>query len=191
MRPPPPAHPTATVRIWDRAVRGLHATLGLGVIAAWITGTWWHDAHEWLGYGVAAVVLARVAWGWNRRPASRHARFDHFVRGARATQAHARALLDGSAARHLGHNPLGGWMVLALLACAGATTLTGMLYTTEWLWGYDWLHDLHAALAWSFVALVPLHVAGVALSSCLHHESLVAAMVHGRKRAPAPGDVAD
>lgn len=183
--------PAATVRVWDRAVRGLHAALALGVIASWITGHWWHDTHEWLGYGVTAIVLARLVWGWNRRPASRHARFDRFVRGPRVTLAYGRAMLAGAAPRHLGHNPLGGWMVLALLACAGATTVTGILYTTDWLWGYDWLHDLHQTLAWCFLALVPLHVAGVILSSRLHRESLVAAMVHGHKRAAAAGEVAD
>lgn len=38
-------------------------------------------------------------------------------------------------------------MVVALLICAGSAALTGILYTTDWLWGDGWLHNLHAALA--------------------------------------------
>ena len=38
----------------------------------------------------------------------------------RATIAYARRLLHGDAPRHLGHNPLGAWMAIALLTCLPA-----------------------------------------------------------------------
>ncbi|MEK8049667.1 cytochrome b/b6 domain-containing protein [Ideonella sp. DXS22W] len=181
-----PAQATGTVPVWDRPVRALHWALAGGTTATWLTGQWWHDSHEWLGYGVALVIALRLAWGWL---GSAPARFAHFVRGPRATWSYARAVAAGRAARHLGHNPLGGWMVLALLGCAAGTASTGILYTTDWLWGFDWLHRLHQALAWCMVGLVTLHVAGVMFTSWQHRESLVAAMVHGRKRAAAADDV--
>lgn len=176
----------ATVQVWDRPVRALHIALAAGTLATWATGQWWHDSHKWLGYAVGVVILLRLAWG---RFGSPTARFSAFVRGPRTTWAYARAVRAGTAARHLGHNPLGGWMVLALLGCAAATVTTGILYTTDWLWGYGWLHRLHQALAWLLVGLVALHVAGVAFTGRQHHEKLVAAMWHGRKRAPAAQDV--
>ncbi|MDT7834287.1 cytochrome b/b6 domain-containing protein [Aquabacterium sp. OR-4] len=176
----------ATVPVWDRAVRGLHLALAGGTLATWATGQWWHDSHEWLGYGVGGVILLRLAWGFVGSPPARFARF---VRGPRSTWAYARAVAGGQALRHLGHNPLGGWMVLALLGCAAATVATGILYTTDWLWGFEWLHRLHQALAWTMLLLVLLHVAGVVFTSLQHRESLVAAMWHGRKRAPAEHDL--
>jgi len=39
------------------------------------------------------------------------------------------------------------------------------------------------------LALVGVHVAGVVVAPRRHHENLVAAMFHGRKRAPDEGDV--
>ena len=80
-------------------------------------------------------------------------------------------------------------MVLALLACTAALGLTGWLYTTDLFWGYGWLADLHNGLGWTLVALVALHVAGVAFTSWQHRENLVAAMFTGRKAPPAePGE---
>jgi cytochrome b len=60
-----------------------------------------------------ALLAARVAWGFG---GSRYARFAQFVRTPAATLAYARLARAGHAPRYLGHNPLGAWMVLALLA---------------------------------------------------------------------------
>lgn len=174
-------------RVWDGPQRLLHWVLVAAVAAAWWTGGSAGPVHEYLGYAAAAIVAARVAWGF---VGSRHARFAQFVHGPRETAGYGRAVLAGRAPRYLGHNPLGGWMVLALLACVAALGLTGWLYTTDWLWGYAWLEQLHAALGWLLVGLAALHVAGVAFTSWQHRENLVAAMFSGRKAPPGADDVA-
>lgn len=176
-----------TVPVWDRPVRLLHWTLVASVALGWLT-TGWHSAwHRPIGYvGLAALVL-RLLWGWF---GSRHARFAQFLRGPRATLAYARALLAQREPRHLGHNPLGGWMIVALLACLGGLALTGWLYTTDWLWGDETVEAIHRVLAWTIVVLAALHVAGVLFTGRRQHENLVAAMFSGRKRTPAGDDVA-
>jgi len=185
--PPPPAQPR--VRVWDRPVRLMHWALAASVATAWLTRSdlgVLHEVHEIAGYAAAALVAARTAWGWT---GSRHARFASFVRAPAATWRYARDVLAGRAQRFVGHNPLGGWMVLALLACTAALGLTGWLYTTDLFWGYGWLAALHSGLGWTLLGLVALHVAGVAFTSWQHRENLVAAMFTGRKAPPAePGD---
>lgn len=178
----------ARVHVWDAGVRGLHWLLVATVAAAWLTTLGLLRWHEPAGYAAAAIVAARVGWGFVARG---HARFASFVRGPRATLAYAARVLGHREPRYLGHNPLGGWMVLALLACAAALGLTGWLYTaTDRFWGEAWLERLHAVLAWLLLALIGLHVLGVLFASVRHRENLVRAMVDGAKAAPGPGDVA-
>ena len=167
-------------------VRGLHWLLAMGVIATWCTGHWFDDIHHSLGYAVAAIVLLRVFWGWR---GDHYARFRQFVRSPAATWRYARQMPGRHEARYLGHNPLGGWMVIALLACAGLASLTGVLFTTDLLWGYEWLANLHIALSWLMVSLAALHLLGVIFTSYRHREHLVKAMITGQKPAPGKDDI--
>lgn len=183
IRPVPGVVSGATVRVWDPLVRIGHWMLAPGIALAWLTraggGAW----HERIGYVALAVVAVRVAWGWL---GSAHARFADFVRSPAATLHYGRRMLAGREPRHIGHNPLGGWMIVALLCVTALASLSGWLYTTDRFWGVEWVETLHATLADALLALAAAHVAGVAFSSWRHGENLVAAMVHGRKRARGP-----
>ena len=175
------------VRIWDPLVRIGHWTLVASIVVAWFTrhgGGW---VHEWAGYAVIAVVLVRLVWGFI---GSRYAGFAGFVRAPAFTLRYSQLVVAGREPRYLGHNPLGGWMIVALLACALLAAASGWLYTTDRFWGVEWVEDLHAGLSDLLFALAGLHLAGVVVESWRHRENLVAAMVHGKKRAAAPDDVA-
>jgi cytochrome b len=179
------------MRVWDKLVRSLHWLLVASVLTAWTSGhveaRWFDFVHHTAGYVAGGIVVLRVIWGF---AGSHYARFVQFVHGPRATWAYAKQLPFGTEPRYIGHNPLGGWMVLALLLMVGSASLSGFLYTTDWLWGYEWLSTLHAALAWLISGLVGLHIGGVLLTSWRHKENLVQAMVTGRKRAARDADVA-
>jgi cytochrome b len=165
-------------RVWDVPVRLLHWALVATILAAWLTREWRGPWHLAFGYGAAAIVALRVLWGFT---GSRHARFADFLQGPQATLKYAGQVLRGQAPRYVGHNPAGAWMVVALLATLACVCLTGWLFTTDWLWGYAWLENLHAALAWLLAALVALHLAGVVFTSWHQRENLIRAMVDGRK----------
>lgn len=172
--------------VWDLPVRCLHWLLVAGVATAWATSSQTGAAHEYIGYGVAAIVVLRTVLGFS---GSRYARFTQFVRGPKRTLGYLADAVRSRAARYLGHNPLGGWMVLALLATVATVTLTGWIATTDEFWGYAWPVRLHVALAWTLVLLIACHVAGVILTSWQHSENLVGAMITGTKDSPQPGDI--
>ncbi|MBS0468681.1 MAG: cytochrome b/b6 domain-containing protein [Proteobacteria bacterium] len=175
------------MRVWDAPVRLLHWGQVAAVALAWWCRNDTGPLHERTGYVAIALLLARLLWG---RWGSRYARFAQFVRSPRATLAYAQAALVGNAPRYIGHNPLGGAMVLALLANLGALGFTGWLYTTDLFWGYGWLASLHQYLAWLLLALVALHVAGMLWTCWQHRENLVRAMITGEKMPPSGDDVA-
>jgi cytochrome b len=176
-----------TRRVWDPVVRALHWSLVATFALGWATTEWFGAWHQPVGYAALAIVAARIAWGF---VGPRYARFSQFVRGPRRTFGYARLVLAANEPRHLGHNPLGASMVLALLLCIALLALTGWLYRTDRFWGDATVERAHIALAWTTLALAALHVAGVALASFRHRENLLAAMLTGRKRDADKGDIA-
>ena len=172
--------------VWNAGIRLLHWTLAAAMIVSFATHEGGGRLHEWTGYLSLAAAGTRVLMGV---AGSGYWRFSQFVRGVGATARYSRAVLARREPRHLGHNPLGAWMVVALLANAIAAGLSGWLYTTDRFWGMAWLETTHSVFGNALLPLLALHVAGVLFTSVRHHENLVAAMLHGRKRAPGPQDV--
>lgn len=178
------------MRVWDAVVRLLHWSLVLSLAFATLTTLGWgNDLHQAAGWVALGVVAARLLWPWLGGAYAKNARFGAFVKAPRATWAYLRGVLARREPRHIGHNPLGAWMIVALLATVVSLAFTGWLYTTDAFWGDETVERIHEALAWWLLALVIGHLAGVAYTSIRQRENLVAAMFSGRKRAPAPGDI--
>ena len=173
--------------VWSAGVRVLHWALAVSMITSFSTHEGGGRLHEWTGYVALAAAALRVVLGFVGKG---RWRFSQFVQGAAATWAYARAVASHTESRYLGHNPLGGWMVLALLADAIATGLTGWLFTTDRFWGVQWVEELHSVLGHALIPLLLLHIAGAVFTSWRHRENLVAAMLHGRKPTAQPGDIA-
>ena len=179
-------HEARRVRVWDPLVRSFHWSLVLSFFVAWLSANSWENVHIWAGYAAGALVVMRIAWGFVGTP---YARFSHFVHPPQRVLEYLKAVATGSEARHIGHNPAGGAMIIALMLAMSATVVTGWLLTTDAFWGVAWMQHLHNWIAHGIVLMVGLHVAGVALASYRHHENLVVAMVVGNKRAAHPDDV--
>ena len=103
------------VLVWDLPTRVFHWLLVLGVAVSYLTGGeegWLFVVHTASGYLIAVLLLVRVIWGVIGSPRSR---FRDFVYGRRVVADYVRGLLALRPARHTGHNPLGGWMIILSL----------------------------------------------------------------------------
>lgn len=177
--PPPPS----TVRVWDPLLRLVHWGLAASFLTAWLSAEEVMGVHEAAGLTIIALVGLRALWGLVGSP---HARFVDFVPSGAGLLAYLRSMARRRADRHLGHNPAGGAMAVALWFCLLGTAALGLLtrYPVSALRPYGhWLEEAHEVLANGTLALVALHLAGVVVSGLLHRENLPLSMLTGRKRA--------
>ena len=172
------------VLVWDAPVRVFHWLMVASFFGAWLTAESerWRLAHVTLGYTMAALVAFRIVWGL---VGTRHARFASFVRGPAAVLRYLRSLLRGQPEPHVGHNPAGALAIVALLALTLGVAASGWAVFNDV--GGERFENLHELGANLMLALVGVHIGAVVLSSWLHRENLVGAMVSGRK----PGRLQD
>lgn len=169
--------------IWDLPTRAFHWLLAAAFAGAYLTaeGERLRDVHLLLGYTAVGLVAFRLLWGLI---GTRYARFASFPLSPRAVIDYLKSLRTWSPRHYFGHNPAGSWAIIALLALIATTAATGWAVTMDI--GPDWLDDVHEAIANATLALVGLHVAAVIVSSLLHRENLVRAMLTGYKQGAAP-----
>lgn len=191
------------VAVWDLPTRLFHWSLVLLVAVAVVSAkTDRMTIHMLAGEAILALLLFRLVWGLI---GSQTARFSHFVKGPRAVLAYACGMVRAGRggkepAPVVGHNPMGGLMVVALL---GALTLQAVagLFTSD-----DILVDgplvalassgvvagfstLHRILADGILILIGVHVLAVLAYLLVKRDNLIRPMVTGRKAIPADAPV--
>ena len=112
------------VKVWDPFVRVFHWTLVVAFFVAYFTEGEPEWLHNWAGYIIAILLVARVVWGFI---GSEHARFSDFVRSPSTVMAYLKENVAGRAKRYIGHNPAGGIMIVLILASLLITTGSGMV----------------------------------------------------------------
>jgi cytochrome b len=190
------------VKVWDAPVRLFHALIIVLVGVSWWSGERLDkvsvigldplDIHIWSGSTILALVLFRLVWGV---VGSTTARFRHFVAGPVAVARYLRGLFSRAHPRWVGHNPLGGWSVLLLLALLLAMPMIGLFAEDEDLWGAGpsgplvglvdtdtagRLADLHETLFDVLLVVVAIHVAAALFYLLVKRQNLIGAMITGR-----------
>lgn len=182
-----------SIVVWDLPTRVFHWLLLILVIVSFVTGYTgglWMRYHVWSGCGILGLLVFRLVWGFI---GGRYVRFTSFVRGPGATLRYARAFLRRDAPRHLGHNPLGGWSVLAMLAVLLVQAITGLfasddIFTRGPLYPWvsyatsRWLTYVHTLNQRIILVLVGLHVAAILFYLIIKRENLITPMFTGRKK---------
>ena len=179
-------------RIWDAPIRLFHWLL-VGLLAF----SWWsgeqHEMewHRLSGYGILALVIFRIYWGF---VGGRTARFAQFLRGPRAAFGYVRSIGKAKDSAPSGHNPVGGWSVVLMLA-----TLTIMVVAGLFAVDVDGLEsgpladyvsfdqgrtasDVHGFMFNLLLAVVALHVLAIFFYLAVLRHNLVRPMITGRRR---------
>ena len=168
-------------KIWDPFVRVFHWSLVVGFAANALFTDDESKLHEWLGYSIAALIVARLLWGVI---GPYYARFSSFWPTPSTVTAQVSDMATGRKRLHLGHTPLGAVMIFNLLAVVLLIALTGFMMTTDAYWGVDWVEEVHEALVtWAEISIV-LHVLAVIWESRRTGVNLPRAMITGVKIVP-------
>ena len=201
------------VKVWDIAVRVFHWSLVVFYVVAYLSGEEAEDGggdlHALAGYVILGLICFRMVWGVI---GTRYARFWNFIYSPHTTLTYLRSVLSGKPKHYIGHNPLGGWMVVLLLVSLMLAIWSGLeayavegkgplatnieIIQTAYANGNDehehqgkregdniW-EEIHEVFANLTLLLVILHISGVIFSSLVHRENLVRAMITGYKNKP-------
>jgi len=181
-------------KVWDLFVRVFHWSLVVSFTLAYLSAEYGYDEiHEWLGYFITVLVVSRIVWGFI---GSKYARFSSFVFPPSEYIENLKAIITNRHEKHyIGHNPLGGAMVFALL-----TGLTLMVFSGLVLLGWsefsgpvwalalpvsDSMGDMakwvHYHLPEVMLVLIGSHILGVFVAMKQHGENLVRSMFTGYK----------
>jgi cytochrome b len=169
----------ARILVWDWPVRIGHWAMAIAFAVAYLSAESerWRMVHVISGCTVFAIVLFRLLWGV---VGSKYAQFKSFLHSPMRAVEYVRSLFNGKKMHYLGHNPAGGWSVLALLLCLLVICGTGLwLYSSTS--GTGSVGEWHERTANIAVFLIAIHLVGVCVSSVLGHENLVTSMLNGHK----------
>ncbi len=193
------------VRAWDLPTRVFHWTLVLLIISAWTSfrfaeavGDATMKWHRYNGYAILVLVVWRLLWGF---VGSSTSRWSNFVRWPWVAASYLLDTLRGRDRHFLGHNPLGTYMVLALLAAVALQGGLGLMTVehNDVSWGplYKLVSEetqkrisfFHVRLLnYLILPLIAAHIAANVLYGLIKKDPLIPAMITGKKRA---GDYED
>jgi cytochrome b len=185
------------IRIWDIPTRVFHWSLVALVSASFITGKLsavWMPYHEVFGIIILGMLVFRLIWGVI---GGYHSQFISFVRGPEKVFQYAAGLFSKNGSSYPGHNPLGGWSVLAMLGVLLIQVVTGLfsnddIFTEGPLYPFvdkvvsDLLTSIHRFNSYVIMGLVAVHVCAILFYLIVKRENLIHPMITGYK--PWMGD---
>ena len=185
------------IKVWDLYIRLSHWLAVLLIISAWLSANFgdaefkWHSLN---GYALLILAVSRIIWGF---VGSSSAQFSHFVKSPMSVVSYLKGMFKGNAPTYSGHNPAGGWMVIALLLALVFQAITGMFSSDDILAEGPFafavssrmvskmtaLHHLGFDL---LIVLISLHVLAVLYHQFVKKEALIKAMFNGTKPVIKP-----
>ncbi|MGZ3772703.1 MAG: cytochrome b/b6 domain-containing protein [Pseudobdellovibrionaceae bacterium] len=131
--------------------------------------------HMLSGLLLGGLVLWRIIWGI---VGSKYARFSSFVFKPLELKEYFFGILSGSKKRWAGHNPASSWAAITMFVLGLGLAVTGYLMTSG---NKEAFEDIHEFMANTFIVVVIMHLAGIALHSIRFRDTIALSMVDGKK----------
>lgn len=186
--------PGYSLMVWDLPLRLFHwflvATVSILLITGFLAEESWLSWHEVAGYGLGILIAFRLVWGLI---GSLFSRYDRFPLQPGLAINHLKQLIQTkSTPQTLGHNPVGAWMIVILMAllmtliASGLVTLGGQerLGPLAAITSFDagqLAAEVHEFAAWGLLAAIVVHLAGVLVETFVLKHPILKAMLTGRK----------
>lgn len=180
------------IKVWDLPTRIFHWSMVLLMALLW----WSADIgemqwHQIFAYSLLILMVFRLLWGFI---GSHTARFSHFVHHPKVVIDYLKEVRTRGVFTTLGHNPMGGYMVIVLIAVISLQLVTGLfatddIFTEGPLYGnvssgtgafLTWLHKMNFKL---ILLLSVIHILAVIVHA-IKGDKLVGAMFNGYKKIP-------
>jgi cytochrome b len=179
--------------VWDLPLRLFHWLLVASMVASYVTAKFIDDRqwHFYVGYWTIGLLVFRILWGFF---GPRHARFASFIHRPSAIWLYVKGIFQRGSAPSIGHNPVGGLMVLLMLVLMSIQAATGLFTTDAIIWAGPYNPSVSESTAsflstvhnWNFnviIAAVLLHVAAILFYAFYKKQNLVVPMLNGHKPA--------
>ena len=112
------------IKIWDMPTRVFHWSLVVLFATSWASAEFdYFTIHYYSGYGLLTLVLFRLVWGFAGSDTSK---LLSYVKSPLAVLRYMGSLGERKPGNEIGHNPMGGYAVLALLGFLSAQIITGL-----------------------------------------------------------------
>ena len=169
---------TNRILIWDVPTRVFHWLQALAFLGAYLTSDSgrYRDIHIAMGYIMLGLLIFRLLWGF---AGTRYARFSSFLFMPRKVIEYLGSLIKKNPIHYLGHNPAGSVAVWLLLLVGLLLNISGVFALQDY--ASDEVIELHEVATDIMLVLIAIHILGVFVSSFLHRENLVRAMITGTK----------
>ncbi|MBB1318714.1 cytochrome b/b6 domain-containing protein [Shewanella sp. SR43-4] len=176
------------IKVWDFPTRFFHWAM-----VSLVGGLWWTAEigemqwHQILAYLLMTLIIFRLIWGFI---GSDTAKFTHFFVAPKKVIAYAKAQPKP---KSIGHNPLGGYMVILLLSIIMLQLISGLFATDDiftegplmYLVSSDtagWLTWLHKTNFNIILAMAAIHIIAVVVHVA-KGDNILKAMFSGYKLA--------
>jgi cytochrome b len=179
-----------TIHVWDLPHRLFHWLLVAAVAGAYITAKMGGDLMDWhgrIGIFIVGLWVFRIVWGFI---GSTHSRFVSFFPTVSRIVSYLQGRWQG-----LGHNPLGGLFVFALLIILALQVGTGLFANDDIAFEgplfeladktfSDQMTRWHNISFNALLALIAFHLAAIIFYRWVKKNNLVGPMLTGKKQVP-------